>query len=258
MVKLTESLVSSETAARVENAGGKSEVVLICEHAGQQLPDFVGSLGVDEEVMSTHIAWDLGAAALARLLSAELDATLILQRYSRLVYDCNRSFEARDAIVERSDDVVIPGNTGITNTQRQQRYDNVYLPFCQAINELVQSRVTADRKPVIVTLHSFTPLYKGQQRTLDLGVIHDDDARFADSLLSLTEQQQLYRAARNEPYSAKDGTTHTLITHGVKNRLLNVMFEIRNDLISDLDSQQLWSQRLAKIITASLVKTDRD
>ena len=108
MITLPESLVSDQPAALVENAGGKSDVVLICEHAGRQLPEFIGSLGVDEETMSSHIAWDLGAEELSRLLSELLDAPLIMQRYSRLVYDCNRCFDAVDTIVEKSDEVFIP------------------------------------------------------------------------------------------------------------------------------------------------------
>ena len=252
MSKLSRSLVSDETAALVENADGKSDIVLICEHAGRQLPEFVGSLGVDEAIMSTHIAWDLGAAALARMLSQGLDAVLILQRYSRLVYDCNRSFEAQDAIAERSDEVFIPGNSGLSLEQRQQRYDRVYRPFYKAISELVEGRIAAGKKSVIVTIHSFTPFYKGQRRTLDLGIMHDADARLADSLLSLTGNQQDYRAARNEPYSAKDGATHTLITHGVKHTLLNIMLEIRNDLITDADAQKQWALRLENLLTRAL------
>jgi len=252
MVEVVETLISKESAALVENRSGKSDVILICEHAGKMLPECIGSLGVSDEVMGTHIGWDLGAAAVAREISRLLDSTLILQRYSRLVYDCNRSFDAMDAIVERSDDVVLPGNAGLDTGQRQHRFDVVYKPFYDSIKAIVQDRMAAGAIPVIVTVHSFTPVYKGKQRDVELGILHDEDARLADSLLSSAGKQSDYQAARNEPYSAEDGVTHTLVTHGLNNRLLNAMLEIRNDLIADEASQQRWAKRLASLISHAL------
>ncbi len=252
MVRAPELLVSDESSVLVENITGKSDVILVCEHAGKLLPEEVGSLGISDAVLESHIGWDLGAAALSREVARLLDSTLILQRYSRLVYDCNRSLDAIDAIVEQSDDVYVPGNANLDADQRQQRFELVYKPFFESINAIIQDRMTAGAAPIIVTIHSFTPIYQGQQRDTELGVIHDTDARLADSLLSITRQQQDYQSARNEPYSAEDDVTHTLITHGINNQLLNVMFEIRSDLISDVTSQQLWAQRLAALIRQAL------
>lgn len=255
MVTLAESLVSDEPATLVENADGESDVILICEHAGRLLPGFIGSLGVDDKTMLSHIAWDLGAAALSRLLSELLDAPLVMQRYSRLVYDCNRSFEAIDAIAEESDDIFIPENAGLSLSQRQKRHDVVYQPFFDSIDKIIQDRISVGRHPVIVTIHSFTPVYKGQTRSIDLGILHDSDSRLADSILRLTEaNSEGYCAARNQPYSAEDGVTHTLVTHGIKNQLQNVMFEIRNDLLSSLETQETWAIRLSNMLNKSMEK----
>ncbi len=248
MYSLTEVLVLDESAALVENPRGKAPVVLICEHASRQLPGFIDSLGVDENIMSSHIAWDPGAAVLSRLMSEVLDAPLILQRYSRLVYDCNRSFEAADAIVEKNDGVVIPENTGLSGAQRQRRYDVVYQPF----HEAVQGVIAGCCHPAVVTIHSFTPVYQGLHRDFELGVLHDSDARLADALLAQAPLNTDFRMARNEPYSARDGATHTLLRHGVKQNLLNVMFEVRNDLICDSVSQKRWAHRLSNLITTAL------
>ncbi|MCP4234582.1 MAG: N-formylglutamate amidohydrolase [Aestuariibacter sp.] len=248
MSSLTELLVSDESAALVENPGGKGQVVLICEHAGRQLPGFIDSLGIEESVMSTHIAWDLGAAALSRLLSELLDAPLVLQRYSRLVYDCNRSFEALDAIVEKADGVAIPGNADLSAEQRKQRFDMIYQPFHSAVQDTIAGR----SKPVIVTIHSFTPFFQGRQRDFELGILHDADSRLADSLLAQTQLDTAFRTVRNKPYSAADGATHTLITHGVKQSLQNVMFEVRNDLLGDSASISLWARRLSNLINTAL------
>jgi predicted N-formylglutamate amidohydrolase len=256
MTELSKSLVSNEAAAMVENPESSSRIILICEHAGQIIPEYLGSLGLDDETMSTHIGWDIGAADLSRALSKQLDATLILQRYSRLVYDCNRDFDAFDAIVGESDHVAIPHNSDLSLEQRRRRFEVVYQPFQDAIAGLVDHRLQANEKPayrpVIVTIHSFTPLYKGQRRTLDLGILYDADTRLADVFAELSEDDTAYSSARNQPYSPKDGCMHTIITHGIKHGLLNLMLEVRNDLINDTKGQEQWAGRIAALLTAAL------
>jgi len=251
-VEVVDNLVSDKPAAIVENAGGTSRILLVCEHAGCLLPSSIGSLGLDLADMASHIAWDPGAAELARELSKRLDACLILQRYSRLVFDCNRSLEAVDAIVEESDNIFIPGNSALSVDERLGRYELVYQPFYQVVSSTVTARINAGTPPVIVTIHSFTPVYKGQRRELELGILHDADSRLADSLLPLAETDGGYIVARNQPYSAEDGATHTLATHGVENGLLNVMFEVRNDLLSDKLSVERWAQRLEQLLSVAL------
>jgi predicted N-formylglutamate amidohydrolase len=253
MTKLPDTLLSTQPAPIVENVSGKGGVVLICEHAGQLVPESLGSLGLDAQAMSTHIAWDIGAASLARALSKELDAPLILQRYSRLVFDCNRVMKALDAIVEVSDGVEIPANQKLSSAGRQVRFDLVYTPFERAIEQVIEGCLQQGISPAIVCIHSFTPVFKGQQRHLDLGIIHDAlDASFAAYTLELSLQLGQYSAALNQPYEAGDGVTHTLERHGVRRKLPNVMFEVRNDLIRDTQGQAQWAERLGSLITGAL------
>jgi predicted N-formylglutamate amidohydrolase len=236
----------------LENADGQSDVILVAEHAGRQLPPFVGSLGLDDEAMVSHIAWDIGVAELSRMLSRMLDAPLIMQRYSRLVYDCNRAFEAPDAIVTESDNIAVPGNAGLTAEHRKKRYEEIYMPFEAAIEALLQERKAVGIHSVLVTIHSFTPVYKGRQRHLDLGILHDADTRLADALMQQSRLENAFSTARNEPYAPADGVTHTLVRHGVNNGLLNVMFEVRNDLLGIGQSRMLWAQRLFSLLNHSL------
>lgn len=243
------SLISDEPAAVVENPAGSGKVVLVCEHAGQSIPAFINSFGFEADVMSSHIAWDIGAAELARALSKTLDAPLILQRYTRLAYDCNRDFDASDAVVEESDNISIPANAGLGLQDKQRRFDEIYQPFEQAISGLLNLRLNSAQESILVTVHSFTPLYKGQRRELELGILHDDDTRLADALLVQTERETSYQAARNKPYSPEDGVTHTLITHGIKRNLANVMLEIRNDLIDHEHGLKLWAERLSRLLS---------
>ena len=231
MAELSASMLSDQSASVVENDEGSAGVVLICEHAGQQIPSWINHFDLDDEVLSTHIAWDIGAAGLARALSRLLDAPLVLQRYSRLLFDCNRGQDAKDAIIEQSDSITIPMNNNLLPEDRERRFETVYLPFHQAIDNVIETRMQSGLRPAIVTVHSFTPILNGQKRDLDLGVLHDSDHGLADRILSQTEQADDYNARRNEPYGPEDGVTHTLITHGIKRHLPNVMFEVRNNLI---------------------------
>lgn len=253
MTELPRTLLSTEPAPIIENASGKGGVVLICEHAGQLLPESLGSLGLDAETMFTHIAWDIGAAGLARALSKELDAPLVMQRYSRLVFDCNRAMEASDAIVEVSDDIKIPANQNLSEADRQARFDQVYAPFKLAIDQVIEGCLQRGVSPAIVSIHSFTPVYKGEQRSLDLGIIHDvSDAGFANHIFELAHQSGQYSVALNQPYEARDGVTHTLELHGTRRNQPSVMFEVRNDLIGDAHVQRQWAQRLGSLISGTL------
>jgi predicted N-formylglutamate amidohydrolase len=252
MAKLKESLTSTESAAQVENIKGSSQIVLVCEHASWQLPGFIDTLGLDEETMLSPYAWDPGAASLASMMSEILDAPLVLQRYTRLVYDCNRCFEALDVIVSEADDLVIPGNADLSKEIQQQRYNVIYQPFEDAIKAIIATHQEQGIKSVIVTVHSFMPIYKGQKRSVQFGILHDSDSRLADALLLLAEPDDSLRVARNEPYSAKDGVTHTLKTHGINNGLLNVMFEVSNDLIANNDSQRHWADYLSGLLVKAL------
>lgn len=251
MTELPDTLFSTLPAPIVENASGKGGVVLVCEHAGQLLPESLGELGLDTKTMSSHIAWDIGAAGLSRALSKQLDAPLIQQRYSRLVFDCNRSFNAPDAIVVESDGMTVSLNKNLSVADRQQRFDQVYLPFHAAIDGIIDDCLQRGQQPTIISIHSFTPVFMGQQRHLELGVIHDFDARFADRILSLAERSGMTGVARNEPYAPRDGITHTLNRHGVDRKLLNVMFEVRNDLIADATGQEHWAKHLGAMISAA-------
>lgn len=253
MTELPSTLFCNQPAPIIENASGKGGVVLICEHAGQLVPESLGSLGLDSGAMAKHIAWDIGAAELSRALSRQLDAPLIMQRYSRLVFDCNRVMEAQDAIVEVSDDIPVPANQQLSQSDRQARFDLVYTPFERAIETVIEGSLQQGVRPVIVSIHSFTPVFKGQQRSLELGIIHDAaDASFANLALDLAQQSGQTSVAINEPYAPQDGVTHTIQLHGVRRNLSSVMFEVRNDLISDVPGQQLWAERLANLMTAAL------
>jgi predicted N-formylglutamate amidohydrolase len=234
------------------NVHGAGDVLLICEHASNRLPVGLGTLGLSEDALGAHIAWDPGALAVSRHMAALLDAALIYQNFSRLAYDCNRPPEAVDAMPAQSEVFDIPGNVDLAEADRAMRTAEIYEPFRSAVDKTIRSRIAAGRQTVLVTVHSFTPVYKGVPRSVEIGILHDADARLADQMLALSAHEHRYKICRNEPYGPADGVTHTLKQHGLANGLLNVMIEIRNDLIRDEAGQQVVAGFLAGLIRESL------
>ncbi|WFU85822.1 N-formylglutamate amidohydrolase [Rhizobium sp. CC1099] len=236
----------------IERPHGKSPLLVICEHASRALPEQFGNLGLSEEALNSHIAWDPGALAVARGISTALDATLVFQRFSRLIYDCNRPPESPGAMPEKSEIYAIPGNQSLSAKERQARTEALYLPFHDAVSRLVKDRQAQGQETVIVTVHSFTPVYNGKERAIELGILHDADSRLADSMLAGAADAPLYKTERNEPYGPEDGVTHTLILHGLSNGLRNVMIEVRNDLISDDAGQGVMADYLTGLLQQGL------
>jgi predicted N-formylglutamate amidohydrolase len=236
----------------VENADGRGEVLLVCEHASRRLPERYGDLGLSQEALASHIAWDPGALAVSRLMSRSLDATLIHQRFSRLIYDCNRPPESPAAMRDVSEIFRIPGNENLTEAERSLRTTSLYLPFHGRIREEIAARRARGQPTVLVTVHSFTPVYFGKLREVEIGILHEKDSRLADRMLAAAADTRLYHVARNEPYGPADGVTHTLEVHALPAGLLNVMIEIRNDLIADETGQGVVADFLTGLLRESL------
>ena len=235
-------LGEEEGPAIVVNEQGRSPYVLICEHASNRLPKSLGSLGLPGSELQRHIAWDIGAEGVARILSRLIDAPLILQRYSRLAYDCNRPPESPDAIPEISETTGVPGNMHLTAAHKLARTEEIYRPFHAAVSGILDARAAAGVKSVVMSIHSFTPVYKGKTRAVELGILHDRDASFSSKLIKNFPNVD---ARLNEPYGPKDGVLHTLNLHAAARGLKHAMFEIRNDLIAGERGQQEWAHRLS-------------
>ncbi len=236
----------------VLNPDAWGSVLIVCEHASRTLPERLGTLGLSEEALASHIAWDPGALAVAERLSRSLDATLVHQRFSRLAYDCNRPPEAPGAMPDVSEIYEIPGNRGLSPQDRDERTKALYRPFHARIEEIVAARQARGQQTALLTIHSFTPVYHGVKRAVEIGVLHDADSRLADAMLMRAADTSLYRIARNEPYGPADGVTHTLQLHGLRHGLPNVMIEVRNDLISDETGQDVAADFLTGLLQESL------
>lgn len=237
-------------APLIQSAPATAEVLLVCEHASNFIPDHYQDLGLNAAQKVSHIAWDPGALGVSKALAEHLKAPLIAGGQSRLVYDLNRPTNAASAIPARSEIHEIPGNQDLSKTERQARIAQVYAPFYAALVQTLTER-RAHLK-LMVTIHSFTPVYKGERRTVELGILHGKDTDFAQAMLAHTPDVCPFNVQLNQPYSAADGVAHTLDEHGHKNDLLNVMLEIRNDLIATDAQQAEWGALLAPWLTRTL------
>ncbi|MGI9351002.1 MAG: N-formylglutamate amidohydrolase [Rhizobiaceae bacterium] len=211
------------------NGDGKSPVLIVCEHASNRIPCQYSDLGLSTRKLKSHIAWDPGADKVASYLSKLFDAPYVRGDISRLVYDCNRPPSAIDAMPSRSEIFDVPGNMNLEDIERRQRIQKVYLPFHQCLEDAL---ATSELNCALITIHSFTRVYNGQDRDVELGILHDKDSRLADAILSAASVFTSLNVQRNQPYGPENGVTHTLREHGLKNGLLNVMLEIRNDLLT--------------------------
>ena len=234
-------LEGEEAPALLVNVGGRSSYVLVCEHASNRLPQSLGTLGLPEPELQRHIAWDIGAEKVARLLSRLMDAPLVLQRYSRLAYDCNRPPDSADAMPEISETTHIPGNRHLSPDDKLVRTREIYRPFHAAVADLLDRRAADGTKSGVVSIHSFTPVYKGKARAVELGILHDRDRGLADKLITSFPTVD---ARLNEPYGPDDGVLHTLNLHAAPRGLGHAMIEIRNDFLLDDPGQVEWAERL--------------
>jgi predicted N-formylglutamate amidohydrolase len=228
--------------AHIVNEHGSSPYLLICEHASNRIPAQLGDLGLSETDRQRHIAWDIGAEGVARMLSKLLDAPLILQRYSRLVYDCNRPPEAPGAMPEASEIHDIPGNKNLSAEARLARVDAIYRPFIRTIEDFIDRRAAARQQTIAVSIHSFTRVYHGKERQVELGLLFDRYADIANHLVRCFPQ---FDTRLNEPYGPKDGVMHLMNQIAASRNLPHIMIEIRNDLIATEKTQLEWGHCLS-------------
>lgn len=241
----------------VENHGGQSDFLLVCEHASNRFPKANGSLGLSAGARVAHIAWDPGALGLARGLSRLLDACLVRATVSRLIYDLNRPPHAPGAMPAKSEVYDVPGNADLTPDERAARTAAIYLPFHCALHAEIARRIALGRPPVIVTIHSFTPVYFGRQRDVEFGVIHDAAPALALNVVDEARRQTGLETRLNEPYSAADQVTHTLRLQATPYGLDNVMLEVRNDLIAHPQAEDEMAHRLAPVLRSALSELQR-
>lgn len=229
------------------NAAGTSPFLLTSDHYERILPRALGDLGIPESELVRHIGWDIGIAGVAERLAGMLDAHLIAQRYSRLVIDCNRPPGAASSIPVISEATAIPGNAAISEAERAARRREIFEPYHHRIDATIGQRLHDERPTVLVSLHSFTPVYAGVTRPWHIAALYNRDTVLPQLLLKHLREEGDLVVGDNEPYAVSDLTDYTIPVHGEARGLVNTGIEIRQDLIADQSGQRQWAERLARI-----------
>lgn len=227
---------------------GESRFVVAVDHASSLIPRGLGDLGLPPSELERHVAWDIGALDVARWISAELDAPLVAQNYSRLVIDCNRYPETETSIPRMAEYHEVPGNMGLSEAEVLARRVEIFDPYHAALRTLLDERQTANRQTVLLALHTMTDVFKGVSREMHAAVIYGLDRRFAGVMLDALRQNNELRIAENEPYSVVHGIHYTMPVHAEVRQIPHVEVEIRQDLVRERAGQIDWAQRLCRAL----------
>jgi len=233
--------------------GGNPFVLFACDHASARLPRALGTLGLEEGDRKRHIAWDIGAAEVSRLLATRFDALCVLARYSRLAIDLNRAPHDPTLIPAISDRTIIPGNRDLSLSDIQRRIDALFRPYHQVLGEAMGELCRRTPAPALIAVHSFTPLFKDERRPWHFGVLWDGrDGRFAGPLLKNLRAQPDLCVGDNEPYSGRDRYAFTVDHHARRHGFPHISIEIRQDLIESKEGAKRFSAILGDALAPIL------
>ncbi len=229
---------------REEGLDRLSDFLIVVDHAGRRIPRRLGDLGLPAAELERHIAWDIGAFEVARRLAAGLGAPLIAQEYSRLVIDCNRDPAVPTSIPTVGELIDIPGNVGLTDGERWSRRREIFDPYHARLRAVLDARLAAGRRTILVAQHTMTDVFKGVRREMHAAVLYHRDRRFAMALLEALRREPGLVVAENEPYFLSDATDYTVPRHAEARGLLHVEIEIRQDLVREPEGQERWARLL--------------
>ncbi len=230
---------------------GVSPFVIVVDHASARIPRSLRELGLPAAELKRHIAWDIGALAVARRVAVTLDAALVAQNYSRLVIDCNRDPQVESSIPLLSEATPIPGNVDLSESQKSARRREIFDPYHQRIGALLDARAAAGRPTILVAQHSMTDQYHGVRREMHAAILYNRDRRFAGLMLENLRRDGSLYIADNEPYFVSDATDYTVPRHGEARGLPHVEIELRQDLIGDEAGQAEWAERVSRALLDS-------
>ncbi|MCI5045958.1 MAG: N-formylglutamate amidohydrolase [Aquisalinus sp.] len=215
---------------------GDSPFFIICDHAKNWIPDEYDSLGIPDDVLRTHIAWDPGAGDLTRALAQRLSARAVLCGFSRLLIDPNRSTDRHDLIAESSDEIPIPGNRKLSFEQRSHRIEKFFDPYHQAIDCELNAYQARQVKPFVLSIHSFTPRLLGQKqiRPWHIGALWRHDEETARKFMGAVKEFTPFHVGDNQPYNAKE-FNYSVDRHVAPRGLKHITIEVRQDLLESSD-----------------------
>ncbi|OMH30249.1 N-formylglutamate amidohydrolase [Motiliproteus sp. MSK22-1] len=244
---------------RVLNETGTTPLLLVCDHASNHVPKHLSNLGLDDQTLQEHVAWDIGSADLAAIITQQLNCRAVLANYSRLLIDVNRNPADNDPsmIPEISDSYIIPANQDLNSLQKQQRISEIMEPYHRAIEQQMQALQNYSPAPMLFSIHTFTPAMKGcrKPRPWHAGILWNADPRIAKPLMKHLRQHDHLLIGDNEPYSARE-VAYTIDRHGHAHGFPNCAIEIRQDLLKDHADCLWWGEKLAEGLKKALDSED--
>ena len=228
-------------------------LLILADHARNDLPAPYGTLGLPPAEFERHIAYDIGTEALARGLAARLGAPMLMTRFSRLLIDPNRGEDDPTLVMRLSDGTVVPGNHPLPPDEVANRIERFHRPYHRAVARQVEAMIASGRLPLLVSIHSFTPFWKGVPRPWHVAMLSDGDRRANEALIDLLGRDPRLTVGDNEPYTGAL-RNDTMFTHATRRGLAQALIEVRQDLVATPEGQEEWVGRLADALEA----IDRD
>lgn len=238
--------------AELFNPTGQAPVLIISDHSGRHIPTYLDNLGLSEAERRRHIAWDIGTTDMTRRLAERLDAPAVLNHVSRLVIDPNRDPGAPSSIPEIADGTPVPGNRDLSDDERKRRIRLSFIPYHRAIARQIARIRRRSGRPVIVSMHSFTPSMQRRWRPWHIGVLWAEDDRLAKPVLASLRRDPTLCIGDNQPYSGEHPDSYSLQFHAKRSGLANIAFEVRQDLIDSRKRAEAWADRLCEALQPAL------
>jgi predicted N-formylglutamate amidohydrolase len=222
-------------------------LVILADHATNRIPPEFADLGLPRAQLARHIAYDIGIEWMTRRLAAVTGAPAVMSCFSRLLIDPNRGDDDPTLVMRISDGAVVPGNARIDAAGREARIARFWRPYDEAVGRTVAAALATGRVPVILSLHSFTPVWRGTPRPWHCGVLWDRDERLPRRLLEALAADPTLVVGDNEPYSGVL-KGDTMYRHATRRGLPHAILEVRQDLIAEETGAIAWADRVAAIL----------
>ncbi|MCH1541986.1 MAG: N-formylglutamate amidohydrolase [Alphaproteobacteria bacterium] len=236
---------------RLDTPSSNRRFLIICDHASNFVPPELNALGLPQGELERHIAYDIGALEVAEKIAETLECPLVASQFSRLLIDPNRGLDDPTLVMKLSDGSIIPANENIDPFQDkaawQARIDAFYRPYNQAIEAAIDDALSIGQVPIILSVHSFTPVWRGQTRPWQAAVLWDQDARLRDVMVDYMATQTDMCFGDNEPYSGQL-KNDCLYRHGTQKGLPHALIELRQDLIGDEAGQTIWAGHMVEVM----------
>jgi predicted N-formylglutamate amidohydrolase len=247
---------AGDASGPVEEIAGRDDagILFVCDHATNALPQSYGTLGLEPADLTRHIAYDIGAAWITRRLAAAFEAPAILSTFSRLLIDPNRGADDPTLVPKLSDRRIIPGNEKADEAEVAMRRDAFWWPYRRAISARIEAMLERGPVPLVISIHSFTPSWRGDPRPWEIGILWDNDPRLAKPLIEALAADGLV-TGDNEPY---DGALigDTLDEEVTRRGLAGLLIETRQDLVDTQNKAEAWADRLSRILRPLLARPE--